>query len=135
MEVPEPRTVTVGENAVVQVILRNVPEEGSVIDITWYGFGRQTGMTTGLPPSPGASGEPVKLQLRLESSDASILGGLAKSPAPFAPNGGNLRLGDKDVGFRFYFQTLSAGKTDLSLTLTRPNASTVSRKVDVTVAE
>lgn len=130
MEVPTPQTVIVGKNVLVQVIFRNLPEEGSDFDMTWYGFGEQPQVTIRLLPP---SGDRVRLQLRCESSNASILGGLAEPPMIFSPNGAELRPRAKEVSLGFSFETLSAGTTELLLTLTRPDGNAVSKRIDVTV--
>ena len=137
MEVPTPQTAIVGRNEVVRVIFRNLPEEGSVIDMTWYGFGVQgepMEATVELPPSPGASGDRMRLQLVWESSNASILGGQVEPPTLSSPNDAKLRPGARDVSLEFYFETLSTGTTELSLTLTTSNGSVVRQNVVVTVA-
>jgi hypothetical protein len=137
MEVSTPQTVVVGKNAVVHVILRNLPEEGGVINMTWYGFGVQgkpLEATVELPLSPGATGDPIRLQLVWESSNASILGAQMEPPTLSSPDGAELRPGARDISLDFYFEALSAGTTELSLTLTRANGSVVRQTVIVTVA-
>jgi hypothetical protein len=138
MEVPTPQTALVGRNVAVRVIFRNLPEEGSDIDMTWYGFGVEdvpVVVTVGLPSSPGASGDRKKLSLLWESSNADILGGQVEPPSIFSTNDEELRPGFRDASLEFYFETLSAGTTELSLTLTRPDGSLIERVVEVTVVE
>jgi hypothetical protein len=135
MEVPSPQTVLVGRNAVVRVTFRNVPEEGCVIDMTWYGFGghgEPVQATVELFPS-GASGDPARLQLVWESSNTVILGGQMEPPTVSISEGTELRRGTRDMGLALYFETLSAGTTDLTLTLTRTDGSIVRQTVVVNV--
>ena len=136
MEVPTPKTVLVGKNAAVQVVFRNLPDEGCTIDNTWFDFGVQgepMEAAVELPPSPGASGDRIRLQLEWKSSNVGILGGQMEPPFVSSPDGIELRPGARDVSLEFYFETLLAGTTELSLTLKRTNGSVVNQRVYVTV--
>jgi len=138
MEVSTLGTARVGEYAVVRVIFRNLPLEGGDIDMAWYGFGIEDGpidWTIGLPSLPGACGDPKKMSLLWESSNAGILEGPMEPPDTNLLDDADLPPDTRNLRFEFFFKALSAGTTDLKLTLTRPDGSVIERAVEVTVVE
>ena len=143
MEVSSPWTARVGENAIVRVLLENLPKEGSFIDMAWYGFGAERPPAEGLPvdatfelPSlAGASGDKKRFHLLWESSNGNILGGQMESPGIYSPDGAGSPQDALNSGLEFYFEALAAGTTEITLTMTRADESVIERTVTVVVAE
>jgi hypothetical protein len=129
MEVSAPGTARVGENARVRVLFENLPREGCEIEMEFHGFGPDgppLEIVLEMPPLDGASGDRKKLGLLWENSNGSILGALADMPhIPSGPGS----------PFEFPFEALSAGTTEIALTMTGADGNMIERTVTVVVVE